>query len=324
MAMVAQGYIEAVESALSRLPPWSGTVPGGFVANSLGVLTAVEWIRPFIPAADYAVAAAGPRAITTAHRRIADGESFFELAAVLSAVAAASDRFTMIEAGAGWGARSVDAARALALLAPMPCFLTAAEAVPGYYAWLCQHFRTNGLDPARHWLINTAISHDNYGRMMPLAVGMLGNQLADYRITDVFREAARDPATAGTVLQFLVQHSQVKLRAGDGEYPAAFVSCLKLTDLLAPLPVVDYLDMDIQYAEQTVVPQSIEALDARVRLAHIGTHSPAIHAELIQLFIRHGWDILAEFAPGGSHDWAGQQFQTGDGVLTVRNPRLQS
>jgi hypothetical protein len=55
---------------------------------------------------------------------------------------------------------------------------------------------------------------------------------------------------------------------------------------------------------------------------HLGTHSHGIHVALTALFQRHGWEVLAEFAPDAEHECGGERFRTGDGVLTVRNPRL--
>ena len=51
--------------------------------------------------------------------------------------------------------------------------------------------------------------------------------------------------------------------AGTDLFDFKFVSALPLADILAPLSHVDLIDMDIQGAEDTVLPPAMEMLDRR-------------------------------------------------------------
>jgi hypothetical protein len=63
-------------------------------------------------------------------------------------------------------------------------------------------------------------------------------------------------------------------------------------------------------------------LSERVRRIHIGTHGRDVHWRLHDLFATHGWEIVFSFQPDAEHHTSLGTFRTGDGVLTVVNPRL--
>ncbi|MDE0728198.1 MAG: hypothetical protein OSB82_17250, partial [Alphaproteobacteria bacterium] len=70
---------------------------------------------------------------------VSDGEPFFEFAANHRAVHAARDRFTMVELGGGYAARSVDAYTALQIFNPLACQLVIVEAEPTHFQWAKRH-----------------------------------------------------------------------------------------------------------------------------------------------------------------------------------------
>jgi hypothetical protein len=66
----------------------------------------------------------------------------------------------------------------------------------------------------------------------------------------------------------------------------------------------------------------IHLLRRKVRRIHIGTHGEDVHMALHNLFADNGWDIVFSFKPNARHASALGNFETNDGVLTVRNPDL--
>jgi hypothetical protein len=67
---------------------------------------------------------------------------------------------------------------------------------------------------------------------------------------------------------------------------------ITLTEILAPLPGADLVDMDIQGAELEVVTSVTKAFEEKVKRVHISTHSAAIEATLRDPFSRRGWSPL--------------------------------
>lgn len=211
---------------------------------------------------------AGP--LTTAYPPPHAG--YFELVFVLEAALAAarSGRFTMMELGAGYGPWMVTAHQALRRLnSTTEVRLIGVEMVPHHFEWLKQHFVANGIDPARHTLIQAATSDQaGKGHFVPEAdLGWdFGQRLSD---------AATAPATG--VLQ-----------------PVA-VETVTLTDLLAGVDRVDLLHVDIQGHEQRVLRHAIDAVDRKVDRLIVATHSRSIHRDLRKLMRDHGWTNVYDF-----------------------------
>jgi hypothetical protein len=105
-----------------------------------------------------------------------------------------------------------------------------------------------------------------------------------------------------------------------GSGAIGFVSAITLADVLAPLPRVDFMDVDIQHAEIHVIPPSMGLLRRKVRLLSIGTHTADIHRELLHVFRKDGWNVINSIEPYGHHVRGDETFDNSDGVLTVQNP----
>jgi len=102
-----------------------------------------------------------------------------------------------------------------------------------------------------------------------------------------------------------------------------FVSTVTVADVLRPLPFVDYLEIDMQQAEEWTLPPARELLKRRVRLVHLGTHGGGVHRDMAEMFAADGWDVLADLTPETNFDTPDGAFTTGDGVLIAYNPLLQ-
>lgn len=109
------------------LPPFSGYVPKGFLADFLGCLTdanfrAMWGVEP---------GQQGDRAVATKCPGVVDGEAFFEAVDWFEAAREARGSYTMITLGAAYGAQAVGAYRALQRVNPMPAKLSGAGYLRG-------------------------------------------------------------------------------------------------------------------------------------------------------------------------------------------------
>jgi hypothetical protein len=238
----------------------------------------------------------------------------------------------MVTLGACFGAQAVGSYKALQLVNPMPAKLVAVEAEPQCHAWVFEHFRNNGIDPDRHWIVKAALSDTSDPVLFP--VGGAGTGLQNAMVTNRslsrkrFADTICDEGRAEAALRELFLHGSTGLRrdllAGDDRFAAEIkvVSALTLRDILGPFDLVDYLEADIQQSELIVFPPFMSELRRKVRRIHIGTHGRYVHRFLARTFRREGWEILFDFEPDATHETSLGRFTTGDGVLTVRNPSL--
>ncbi len=308
------------------LTPWPEPCPSGSVSNFLGVMTDQEFLERHHPSnVERGEPDQAPEMLLP---KVPDGEPFFEFAAIYKAVSAARERFVMIELGGGYAARSVDAHRLLQKLNPMPSQLTIVEAEPTHFEWAKRHLRANGIDPLDHWLINTAVSASSDPRLFQLGSGIYYNGIVKEEDIKATVKQLVERKQTPEVLWNLMLGGRCGMQipydsaAGRDIFDYKFVSAMPLADILAPLPHVDLIDMDIQGAEDTVIPPAMEMLNRRVKRIHIGTHRADIHAGLWDLFFEHEWDCEFDYAPFGKHDTPWGQFETMDGILHFSNTRL--
>ena len=228
-------------------------------------------------------------------------EEYFEWIDLLEAVDDARESFTMVELGAGWGRWLVDAWSALRMInkTNLPIKLIGVEADLQHFAWLRQHFRSNGLDPDRHRLIEAAVMADD---------GTIHFQsgAADWYGQQAFK-------TDDGPNWFPADHPDVSLRP---------VPAVSLSTVLDGIPFVDLVDMDIQGSEADVVLASTDLLQARVRRIHIGTHGAAIEDLLRQAFRSIGWICRWDFSLHGRRETPYGAVLFDDGVQSWINPRL--
>jgi hypothetical protein len=342
------------EALLARVEPWRGTAPAGYHPNFLGTMTAVLFMAHWYPRELLEAALAQPREIATACPRVTDGETYFETCNVVRSVLAARDRYVMVELGGGYAARAVDCAMALQRLNPLKSFFVILEALPTYVDWCRHHFTSNGLAPDEHWILNAIVSDRPVPECMYLQPRGFGNQVDDTTIAQLLERTATSPGAALALARGLVDDGAVRIEDGrvlrdlDRRRPRAyrdprewtaeqmqaeavvrpesaqlgFVSALTLPDLLLPLERVDFMDVDIQFAEAKVIPPNLDLLRRKVKLLSIGTHSGEIHDALVRAFDPSAWEVVFEFAPWTTHETRLGSFSTQDGILTLLNRTL--
>jgi FkbM family methyltransferase len=214
----------------------------------------------------------------------------FEWIDLLEAVTQARGRFTMLELGAGYGRWIVNAAAALRAYSGLDHSLTAVEAEPTHFRWLELHCADNEVDAT---LIHAAVAASP--GTVEFGVG--------------------DPA------------SWYGQAIADGTWSperVETVGALTLSELLEPLDRVDLIHCDIQGTEADVFEEAAQAVDAKVKRVHVGTHRAEGEQRLREVFSSLGWEKLNDFGSGGSADtpWGAMSFQ--DGVQTWLNVRLAS
>ena len=312
--------------AFAKIEPWRGTCTAGCVGNFLGVMIDLEFIARHHPS--NTEQENGDREMQTFMPKVEDGEHFLEFAAIHKAVHAARDRFVMVELGGGYAARSVDTYRTLQKLNPMPCQLVIVEAEPTHFEWVKRHLKANGINPRDHWLIKAAVSVNSDPKLFMLGSGVYYNGIVkpgdiaaiieEIVKIDNTEQALRTLMTAGRCGMQVPYDSA----AGRDLFDYEFVSTIPLADILAPLPHVDLMDIDIQGAEDTAITPAMDLLDSRVKRVHIGTHGADIHRGLWDLFFEHEWVCEFDYPPFNKNTTPWGDFETMDGVLHLYNPRL--
>ena len=236
--------LDGLADVFRGLKPWRGVVPAGHRVNFLGVTTSLAYfheveLRDFD---DLARARAGDYDMVTRAPEVGDGERYFEWVNTVEAARLAQDRFVLVEAGGGFGARSVDAHAALQKLNPLPETYAVIEAVPQHLAWARQHFAANGLDPAQHWLINALINDTGRPELFAHAPGVYFSNIID----TATRQRVFDAAESEGVLDAVLRNLMVEGRMGltmpvegedDTTMEVDFISVLKLETILMPTAV---------------------------------------------------------------------------------------
>jgi hypothetical protein len=307
--------------------PFSGYVPPGFLVDFMGSLTDAKFRAMW--GVDPTQVGGGE--VTTSCPVVSWGEGFFEAVSWFEAARAARGSYTMITLGACYGAQAVGAYLALQGLNPMPVKLVAVEGDPDNYAWTRQHFRDNGIDPDRHWLINCAISDSNKPVLFP--VGEPGSGVNNCIATNTAlsrqiyaEELARRPDLPDVVRNLIVAgKTGIEVTPVPGEAfrtNVEFVSAVTLVDILGPLERVDLLESDIQQSESVVFPPAMDLVKQKVKRVHLATHGAEVHAQLLPLFIECGFEIDCNYEPNTHHDTPWGSFDINDGIIAARNLNL--
>tara|TARA_R110002167_G_scaffold75500_1_gene210614 strand:+ start:1309 stop:2295 length:987 start_codon:yes stop_codon:yes gene_type:complete len=320
--------LEAFVNSFEGITPYSGMSEPDFLVDFLGVKTAAEFRKMW-----GGQPTAGVTPIETSLPPMASGEGWFEAVNWVEAAREARGHYVMMTLGACYGNQAVGAYKALQAINPMPAKLVCVEGDPENVAWIHQHFRDNGIDPNDHWILEAALGADNKPILYPVGSPGSGAQncystnCAEGRMA-VAETVARDGRFDAMLYNLLLNNAtgmSINL-AQDSDYDfkaeLKFVSATTLVDVLGPFDRVDYVESDIQQSEAIVFPPAIEALSRKVRRVHMGTHGGDVHQQMVDLFVRDGWELVFDYPPNSRFETPWGNFETNDGVLTVLNPRL--
>lgn len=321
-------HLDAFTNVFDGLSTWSGPSEPDFLIDFLGVKTAADFREMW----GERPAPAGTK-LEPLPPRMASGEGWFEAVNWVEAAREARDYYVMLSLGACYGNQAVGAYKALQKINPMPAKLVCVEGDPENVAWINRHFRDNGIDPADHWILESALGADNKPILFPVgspgsgAQNCFSSNCAEGRMA-VAEAVTKDGRFDAMLYNLLLNNAtgmRIKLAHGsdyDFDAELKFVSSVTLADVLRPFDRIDYVECDIQQSETIVFPPAIDVLSRKVRRVHLGTHGSDVHRQMVEMFVGNGWDIVFEYAPNSSFEtpWGG--FKTNDGVLTVLNPRL--
>ena len=236
---------------------------------------------------------------------------YFEWIDLLESVAGANGRYVMVELGAGYGRWAVRAACA-ARSRGVPFHIVAVEPEPQHFEWLKETLLENGVGSNQYTTVNAAVSVDRSAAQ--LYVGGHGHDAATW----YGQRLAWDAASIEDG-QYCGRQASVH----PSGYKSVTVETVTLSDLLAPFPLVDLIDMDIQGEEYAVIRSAWEVLNRKVKRMHVGTHSREVETSIRRLLLAEGWTCRADYAGCAEHHtpWGRVEFE--DGVQSWRNPRLQ-
>ncbi len=322
--------IRNYENVFADLEPWKGDVPEGYDVNFLGQLFDIS-LHVDPPGGGDFPEPEPARYVETTPRTVENGEYFFEAADIVQTVQTARDRYTMIELGGGWAPRCVDAHRALDALSPLPRLFVAVEPEPLLHMNARVNFRNNGLDPDDHWLLNSSVSADGRPSLIFTGKGRISSTRLVGKHADAVAEMIVSSNAAETALRNLCAQMRVGIPlSGDADesQDIVAVSSIRLRDLLAPLGIVDLMDVDVQGEEVSIFEPAMDQIVKKVRRLHIGTHlmtndSMSRHEKVRSDFVDAGFEVLADYEPCSKHQTELGSFETpSDGVLTLHNPRL--
>jgi FkbM family methyltransferase len=293
-----------------RTRPRSRTLPAGFFIEFGAAITRAEWVNT-------SARVSATASVVEAPATPPIDEEYFEWLDLLEAVEHATDgAFVMVELGAGYGRWSVRGALA-ARAAGLEPHCVAVEAEPDHARWLRQHFHDNELQPDDHELLWAAVAPE--GGFVPFRVGMAQAEYGQHirKRTDL---AYPDAA----------ERRRLRARAVLGRPPriahdrsgSMWVPSIPIVEILAPYPVVDLLDIDIQGAELAALAAATHALNTRVRRVHVGTHARDIERGLRELFAHHGWQCLHDYACQSTSDTPYGAITFVDGVQSWTNPEV--
>jgi hypothetical protein len=100
------------------------------------------------------------------------------------------------------------------------------------------------------------------------------------------------------------------------------IPAVSLTSILNPHDLVDLIDSDVQGHEFVVFESAIDAVNAKVKRVHIGTHDEQVEAGLRDLFRSHGWKNVHDYPMGKTVETEYGPVRFDDGVQGWINPRL--
>lgn len=273
----------------------------GFITDSLGVRTRV---------------AALPDSL---HRR--GGETIelpvpedtfhaeaIEYIGLLKSVVAATDRYTALELGAGWGPWLVAGAVAAQRVGINDIRLYGVEGDPEHCDFMRQHFVDNGLDPDEHTLINAAVGAEGGTARWPAGPASSNN-------TWGMRPAREDSSSDAGYL------------AGAGVSGDTYrdLEVLPIADLLQRERHWDLVHIDIQGWEASVCQAGMTLFTERVKYVVVGTHSRKLDGDVLHLFWQAGWILENEKPTRFQFSSDGRELENmteADGAQVWMNPKL--
>jgi FkbM family methyltransferase len=191
---------------------------------------------------------------------------------VLKAVKAASERFTVLELGAGFGTWGIGSAVVARRRGIRDISIHTIEGDPRHCASALKHFRNNGFDPNQHDITNAAVGTENGVAQWPRMSVVANEDGWSFR-----------PKAVGEV-DYL----------GRSFAEMMDIQVIALRDLLFREPEWSLVHCDVQGHEVLILQSCLDEVNERVRWLVVGTHSRKIDGDLMDLMYRAGWHLENE------------------------------
>lgn len=220
-----------------------------------------------------------------------------EWGAALRAVDLARDSFTVVELGCGWGCWLNNTGVA-ARRAGLAVQLVGLEGDLGHVGFAREACASNGFAAEQ-----VTIRHGIAAASAGIALFPRQQSGTDWGLEPVFgaTEAERQRAVLS------------------GSHDA--LPMVALADLVAPVPRVDLLHVDIQGGEADLIAACLPVLHEKVAYLLVGTHSRQIEGRIMASLLAAGWELEIERPAILALEPTGPRV-TVDGVQGWRNPRL--
>lgn len=221
-----------------------------------------------------------------------------EFAAVLRAVDLASERFTIIELGCGWGCWMNNAGVA-ARRRGLDVHVIGVEGDEGHVRFANEACETNGFSESQVTLYR-GIAAANAGFALFPRQGEAG---VAWGLQPIFGATEDQRQQAG---QF-GSHDELPM--------------IPLADISAAHRRVDLLHIDIQGGEADLIENCLPVLQSKVAYMVVGTHSRQIEGRLFEVLLDAGWRLEIE-RPGLLKLDGDTPYMWVDGIQGWRNPVL--
>ena len=227
-----------------------------------------------------------------------------EWAAALRAVDLAKDSFTMVELGAGWGCWMVNTGVA-AKRRGLNIKVIGVEGDPGHIRYLKEHCAVNGLsDDEFH--VHAAVAGARYG-------------------TALFPKTEDASEGYGQEPLFFATRAEADNFAAQASARGRLYDCIpivSLSGIVADIPRIDLLHIDIQGGETDLISGSLTTLNEQVAYIVVGTHSRPIDGDIVRILSEQGWILEFEKPATIKIQEDGKPYTVLDGTQGWRNPHL--
>lgn len=237
-----------------------------------------------------------------------------EYLAAIVALEQAKDSFTVVELGAGYGPWLVFGAKAALRQGFSKINLIAVEA-----------------DLQRHQLFQNNLA-DNGLPAPQNAVGPFSEAGSGIQVRCIHGAISDYTGKVSFGSQSLLDWGASPIEGGGSEdyrgitVESEEIDTYTIDAVLQDVPVVDFMHMDIQGFELKSIRASFDALQRKVRVLLVATHSRALEGGIIDLLHDNGWRLLYEkpckFTPGSATDLTALTYL--DGTQVWLNTRFGS
>lgn len=291
-------HIGTLAELLGNFKTYSGPGRSGFYTDFLGVRTRTHYVDHMRQYDNQVVGAPTD-----------DRPLLFETAeweGTLRSVLEAKGGLVAVELGAGWGPWLVACDAAARQRGITDIKLAGVEASDEHFAYLEQHLRDNGIDPARQYLFKGVVGTADGFAYFP-------------RLPDAHKDWGAQAVIGGVsseeTLENFVDYRGTTFEKMDR------VACIALTTLLRRYDRIDLVHCDIQDSEGEVLPPAIDELTGRVRRVVVGTHSRKSEGALYDAFAAAGWTLESD--KGSRSVFADNRMVLLiDGIQVWANPHL--